>query len=87
MNHLRQVQCADLFYRNWCCDSDGDLNKDSNHKLRDWKVRLEQPETAVKINIDLLLVDPFCTNEGEFLFFLISPAIAEFSAHLSEDIK
>ena len=33
--------------RNWYCDSNGDLNRGSNHKSRDLKVRFELPETAI----------------------------------------
>ena len=33
--------------RNWHCDSNSDLNRGSNHKSRDLKVRFELPETAI----------------------------------------
>ena len=34
--------------RNWHCNSIGDLNRGSNRKSRDLKVRFELPETAIR---------------------------------------
>ena len=33
---------------NWHCDSNSDLNRGSNHKSRDLKVRFELPKTAIR---------------------------------------
>ena len=42
------AQCLIVCYiGHWQCDSNGDLNKFSNHKSRDLKVRFELLETAI----------------------------------------